>query len=155
MAPALGVRESRRIEGEYVLTEHDLRAGLSGQRHADIVCLADHSMDTHGAHAHGSGEMAEPYGVPYRTLVPKGLRNLLITSRAASFSSLAASSCRLSRTMIGLGQAGGTAVALARELGVELPDVPPERLREALRRQHVALEHPMPAELRAYVDAER
>ena len=154
IAPALGIRESRRIVGEYVLTERDLFAGVSGQKHPDIICLADHSMDTHGSHAHGIGELREPYGVPYRCLIPKGKRNLLIACRASSFSSLAASSCRLSRTMMQLGQAAGTAVALAKELKVDLPDVPAERLRASLRHQHVQLEHPMPADLRGHLEKE-
>ncbi|MBI5396146.1 MAG: FAD-dependent oxidoreductase [Verrucomicrobia bacterium] len=153
-APALGIRETRRVVGEYVLTEHDLLAGISGQKHPDIICLADHAMDTHGSHAHGIGEMQQPYGVPYRCLIPKGKRNLLIACRASSFSSLAASSCRLSRTMIQLGQAAGTAVALAKELKVDLPDVPAERLRASLRQQHIQLDYPMPAGLRAYLGRE-
>lgn len=150
VAPALGVRESRRIVGRYVLTQHDFLAGVSGQKHADIICLADHALDTHGGKARG-GEPREPYGVPYRCLVPVGPPNLLVACRAASFSSLAASSCRLSRTMIQLGQAAGTAAALARELKVDVADVPPDRLRAALRRQHVQLEHPMPEALRVYL----
>lgn len=151
VAPALGIRESRRIVGEYVLTEHDLVAGLKDQKHPDIICIVDHPMDTHGAHGRGIGELDEPYGVPYRCLIPKGRRNLLVACRAASFSSLAASSCRLSRTMMQLGQAAGIAAALARQLKVELPDVPAGRLREALRAQHVQLEHPMPEALRAHL----
>ena len=154
IAPALGIRETRRIVGECVLTEHDLLAGISGQKHPDIICLADHAMDTHGSHAHGIGEMGEPYGVPYRCLIPRAKRNLLIACRAASFSSLAASSCRLSRTMMQLGQAAGTAAALAKELKVELPEVPADRLRAALRRQHVQLDYPMPDALRAYLEKE-
>lgn len=151
VAPALGIRESRRIVGEYVLTEHDLLAGISGQKHPDTICIVDHPMDTHGGQSRGMGELREPYGVPYRCLIPKGRRNLLIACRAASFSSLAASSCRLSRTMMQLGQAAGTAVALAKQLKVDLPDVPAARLRDALREQHVQLEHPMSASLRAHL----
>jgi len=154
IAPALGIRESRRIMGEYVLTEHDLLAGISGQKHADIIALADHSMDTHGSHARGISDLPEPYGIPYRCLVPKGQRNLLIACRAASFSSLAASSCRLSRTMIQLGQAAGTAVAIAKELKVDLPDVQAERIRSALRAQNVQLEHPISDSLRQYLAIE-
>jgi len=154
IAPALGVRETRRIVGEYVLNENDLLAGLSGQKHPDIICLADHMMDTHGGHSKHRGELTEPYGVPYRCLIPKGFRNLLVACRASSFSSLAASSCRLSRTMIQLGQAAGTATALAKELNVDLPAVPTDRLRSALREQHVQLEHPMPAALRSHLERE-
>ncbi len=154
VAPALGIRESRRIVGQYVLTEQDLLAGIGGQKHADTICLADHAMDTHGGHARPIGELPAPYSVPYRCLVPKGQRNVLIASRAASFSSLAASSCRLSRTMIQLGQAAGTAAVLAKQSKVELPDVPPERLRALLREQHVQLEYPMPEQLRRYLENE-
>jgi hypothetical protein len=150
-APALGIRETRRVIGEYVLTEHDVRGGLSSQTHADIVCLADHPPDSHGAHARAIGELREPYGVPYRCLIPQGQRNLLVACRAASFSSIAASSCRLSRTMVQLGQAAGTAVALAKELQVDLPEVPPDRLRTALRAQHVQLEYPLTEALRAHL----
>ncbi len=152
-APALGIRESSRVLGEYVLVEKDLRAGLSGQTHPDIITIADHSIDRHGTGG-ASGEMGEPYGVPYRCLIPKGYTNLLIACRGSSFSSLAASSCRLSRTMMQLGQAAGTAVALAKELGVPLPDVPPDKLQAALREQHCQFEFPLPPALQAHIDAE-
>jgi hypothetical protein len=154
IAPALGVRESRRIVGEYVLNENDLLAGLSLPTHPDIICLADHMMDTHGGHSKHHGELTEPYGVPYRCLIPKGFHNLLVACRAASFSSLAASSCRLSRTMLQIGQAAGTAVALAKKLSVDLPRVPADRLRAALRQQHVQLEHPMADALQFYLARE-
>jgi len=138
-----------------VLTQNDLDAGISGQKHDDIICLADHPCDTHGGHNKGMRPLREPYGVPFRCLVPRGMKNLLITCRASSFSSIAASSCRLSRTMMQLGQAAGTAVALAKELKIEVSDVPAERLRESLRAQHVQLEHPMPEELRTYLQKEQ
>jgi len=56
--------------------------------------------------------------------------------------------------MMQLGQAAGTAAALAKELNVDLPAVPADRLRAALRDQNVQLEHPMPPALRAYVEKE-
>lgn len=143
LAPMLGVREGPRIVAETMLTEHDLLAGCAGQRHPDIVALADHAMDTHGASAgRRIGELAQPYGVPYRCLVPRGMENLLVACRGAGFSSLAASSCRLSRTMMQLGQAAGTAVALAAERRVSLPEAPPAELRDRLRRQGVQVDWP-------------
>ncbi len=153
LAPALGVRETTRLVGEYVLTLHDLRAGISKQQHPDIVTIADHSIDRHGTGGLG-GEVMEPYGVPYRCLIPKGFKNLLISCRGASFSSIAASSCRLSRTMMQLGQAAGTAAAIAQEQGIGLPDVPPEILRARLREQHVQLEWPMSEDIKAYINDE-
>ncbi|MDA1137015.1 MAG: FAD-dependent oxidoreductase [Planctomycetota bacterium] len=156
IAPALGVRESNRIIGEYVLTQSDLLAGLSGQTHSDVITIADHAMDTHGRDTgrQGCGELAEPYGVPFRCLIPKGFRNLLIACRAASFSSIAASSCRLSRTMMQLGQAAGTAAFVAKANGLDVCETPHEELRQRLREQHVALDWPMPAETAAWIHQE-
>ena len=151
IAPALGVRETTRIRGEYVLTEHDLRAGLSRQEHPDIIAIADHSFDRHGGGG-GGGELNEPYGVPFRCLVPRGFSNLLIACRGASFSSIAASSCRLARTMMQLGQAAGTAAVTAQRLQVPVSQTPPAALREALSAQHVQLDFPLSAELHAYVE---
>ncbi|NLE42863.1 MAG: FAD-dependent oxidoreductase [Lentisphaerae bacterium] len=154
IAPALGIRETRRIVGECVLTEHDVRAGLRGQTHADIVAIADHPFDTHGRDSAGCRELAFPYGVPFRCLLPRGIDNLLVASRASSFSALAASSCRLSRTMMQLGQAAGTAAALALDAGLPLRSLPPETLRDALRGQHVSLTWPMPEALASHLDRE-
>jgi len=137
-----------------VLAEHDLLAGLGRQQHPDIIAIADHAMDRHGEGG-GCRELREPYGVPYRCLVPKGFRNLLVACRGASFSSIAASSCRLSRTMMQLGQAAGTAAALAKQLRVPLPEVPPDALRRALREQHVQLDWPTPPSLLEYLRAEQ
>lgn len=144
---ALGVRETHRIVGEYVLTEHDLLQGINRQSHPDIIALSDHPMDLHGIEKSGCTELEQPYGIPYRCLIPKGFSNLLIASRSASFSSLAASSCRLSRTMMQLGQAAGTAAYLARQSEVSLPALDPAELRAQLKQQHVQLTWPMPEAL--------
>jgi hypothetical protein len=150
LAPLLGVRESHRTLAATMLTEHDLRHGLSAQPHPDIVTIADHALDRHGEGG-GCAELAEPYGVPYRCLIPRGFENLLVACRAAGFSAIAASSCRLSRTMMQLGQAAGTAAALARQNRVPLPEVRPGALRRALADQHVQLTWPLPEELLSYL----
>jgi hypothetical protein len=133
-----------------VLTEHDVRAGLAGRGHDDVVTLVDHALDTHGADTGraGTGELREPYGVPYRCLLPVEFDNLAVASRGASFSSVAASSCRLSRAIMQLGQAAGTAAALA--LGQTSPgfaQVNAAGLRRSLREQQVQLEWPIPPDL--------
>jgi hypothetical protein len=151
VAPELGVRESHRVVGRYVLTEHDLLAGWSGQSHEDIIAVADHAMDTHGGPASRCGELAQPYGVPYRCLLPKGVDNFMVACRGASFSAIAASSCRLSRTMLSLGQAAGTAAWCALQNGIDPPDVNPMQLRNALREQHVQLDWPMEKELQSHL----
>ncbi len=148
---SLGVRETKRVIGEYILTEHDLLAGITRQKHLDVITLADHAMDLHGDERSGCTELSEPYGVPYRCLVPKGSKNMLVASRSASFSSLAASSCRLSRTIMQLGQAAGTAVFIAGNRQVNVMDVPSEDLRKELREQNVQLEWPIPRHLHEHI----
>lgn len=151
VAPELGIRESYRIKGEYILTEHDILGGLSEQPHDDIITIADHPLDWHSKDDGGSIHLTEPYGVPYRCLIPEGFQNLLIACRGASFSSIAASSCRLSRSMLQLGQAAGTAAALADADGHWLPEVPSTDLRHALREQHVELDWPRSEAMTTYL----
>jgi hypothetical protein len=157
IAPALGVREGPRLVGRYVLTEHDLIAGIHRQTHDDIITIADHARDTHGADTGraGTGEVLQPYGVPFRSLLPVEYDNLAIACRGASFSSVAASSCRLSRTMIQLGQAAGTAAALGAQAGLStFAAVPSADLRASLTAQHVELTWPRSPELLTHLQNE-
>jgi hypothetical protein len=134
-APMLGIRESYRVVGEYVLTQNDLTAGLARQSHPDVIAVADHSLDVHGSGSRRvSGELKGPYGIPYRCLIPKGRPNLLVACRGAGFSHVAASSCRLSRTMIALGHAAGLAAAQAAQR-----DVPVGRIDVALLQKQLDL----------------
>lgn len=157
IAPALGVREGPRLVGRYILTEHDLLAGLSQQRSEDIIAIADHAMDIHGSASEGSRcpELAEPYGVPLRCLMPRELDNVLVACRGASFSAIANSSCRLSRTMMQLGQAAGTTAAVAQKMQCSVANVDPVTVRESLLRQHVQLEYPMPKPLQEWLQTEQ
>ena len=156
IAPGLGVREGPRLQGRYILTEHDLDAGLSGQTHDDIITIADHCKDTHGADTgRGASNLQQPYGVPFRCLLPAEIDNLAVACRGASFSSIAASSCRLSRTMMQLGKVACTAVALAHDGHLHsLAEVPSAELRSRLAAQHVELTWPRPPELVAHLQAE-
>jgi len=113
IAPMLGIRESYRVVTQYVLRQADLDAGLPKQTHPDIIAVADHPCDIHGAGGHLSA-VRTAYGIPYRCLVPDGgWENLLVACRGAGFSKIAASSCRLQRTIIQLGHAAGVAAAMA------------------------------------------
>jgi hypothetical protein len=124
LAPMLGIRESYRVVGDYVLRQQDVQQGLAGQRHPDIIAVADHSLDVHGeGRRRVGGELRGLYGVPYRCLVPRGWGDLLVAGRCASFSHIAASSCRLSRTMMALGQAAGLGAAQAAARGIRVADV--------------------------------
>lgn len=115
--PMLGIRESYRLLGQYVLKEQDLRNGFSfelGLLHT--IAYADHPADIHGrSNKTGGMTMFAPYGIPYECMLPREVDNLLVACRGASFSHIASSSVRLSRTMMALGEAAGEAAVQCME----------------------------------------
>ena len=132
VAPMLGIRESHRVLTQYVLSQNDVTAGLENQEHEDIIAVADHPCDIHGSGG-GLGEVETAYGIPYRCLIPAGSwENLLVACRGSGFSKIAASSCRLQRTMIQLGHAAGVASAMAVEAGVAVDEIDVDKLVEDL-----------------------
>ena len=132
IAPMLGIRESYRVVTRYVLNQHDLAAGLPNQQHPDIIAVADHPCDIHGAGG-GLGEVNTAYGIPYRCLIPAGAwENLLVACRGSGFSKIAASSVRLQRTMIQLGHAAGMAAAMAVKAGAAASRIDVKTLVERL-----------------------
>lgn len=132
IAPMLGIRESHRLVARYVLNEHDVTAGLPNQQHPDIIAVADHPCDIHGAGG-GLVEVNTAYGIPYRCLIPAGAwENLLVACRGAGFSKIAASSVRLQRTMIQLGHAAGMAAAMAVKAGAAVDRIDVKTLVERL-----------------------
>jgi hypothetical protein len=106
-----GVRESYRLVGKYVLKEQDLRAGkpvaIKTER---TIAIADHALDVHGE---GSmcKELERPYEIPIECTVAKEFDNLFVCCRGASFSHIAASSARLSRTLLSMGEGVGEYLA--------------------------------------------
>lgn len=139
-APALGVRETRRVVGETILTQNEVLAGYSRQDSTDLITLADHAMDLHGnKRRFGCSELQEPYGVPFGCLIPRGWGNVLIACRAASFTQIAASSCRLSRTMMSLGHAAGVAASLL-GAGERCQDLDVADLRNELRKDSMLVD---------------
>jgi glycine/D-amino acid oxidase-like deaminating enzyme len=115
IAPEVGIREGKRIVAEKMLTQNDILDGLDNHEYSDIIAVADHLLDMHGKCTVKTQLLKKPYGVSFRSLIPRGWKNLLTACRGSGFSHLAASSCRLSRTMLQLGQAAGTAAAMALE----------------------------------------
>ncbi len=128
----LGVRENYRLRGKYVLTHEDLQKGYAeslGLSHT--AAWGDHPADIHGA----GGRLIPPngtYAIPYECMVPKEIDNLLVACRGASFSHLAASSARLSRTMMALGEAAGNAAAYCISQGISPSEVQEEMIRSFL-----------------------
>ena len=144
-APALGVRESRRITGDYELTIDDY---LHRRRHADDICVNSYYIDIHNsedgiedskkglidtdevAHHYGPGEV---HGVPYRCLTPKGIRNLLVAGKIISADQQVQASVRVMPCCLCTGEAAGIAAVLAqREAAGDMHLVDTGRLREKL-----------------------
>lgn len=117
-----GKRESRRYVGDYIVTENDVRAGGPFE---DVVAYAGWPLDDH--HPGGLNHPGEPskiyplktiWGIPYRALYSRNTENLFCAGRNISVSHVALSSCRVMATCSLLGQAVGTAAALAIQDGL-------------------------------------
>lgn len=112
-APMVGVRESRRIIGEYVLTLEDLQ---EAKKFPDTVAKGNYPVDIHLPK--GAGVDYRPlkpgdyYTIPYRSLVPKGIENLLVAGRCISATFEAQSAIRIQPICRALGEAAGISAAL-------------------------------------------
>lgn len=117
-ASTLGVRETRRFVGEYVLSDSDVEFGA---RFEDVVVhkawfLIDIHNPTGGGQAEKRSQPAIPYDIPYRSLVPLEIDGLLLSGRNISGTHRAHASYRVMGVAMATGQAAGTAAALcARE----------------------------------------
>ena len=137
--PYVGVRETRRINGVYVLTEDDIRRRRSFD---DAVATGCWYLDLHpqratpGAAQEEKGFQPEPYDIPYRSLLPREMGNLLVAGRCHSATQLAASSTRVTVTAMAMGQAAGTAAALALEARQDPIEVDGVAVRQRLEAQH-------------------
>jgi hypothetical protein len=134
-SPAIGVRESRRVHGDYRLTREDV---LGGRRFDDEIALCGAPIEDH--HAGGDTDWqyvgeGGVYGVPYRTLLPVGIEGLCFSSTHDAHAS-----ARSMATCMAMGQAAGTAAATAVREGVAPRALDPQRLRERLRDDGAVLE---------------
>ena len=133
-ATQIGIRESRRIVGEYTLTRDDV---LEAKHFDDAVARSAYPIDIHNPSGTGTQTQrlrpGESYEIPYRCLVPKGVDRLLVAGRCISTTHEALASTRLTPTVMTLGQAAGTAAALALQEHVRVRDVNAAKLREALQ----------------------
>jgi glycine/D-amino acid oxidase-like deaminating enzyme len=117
----IGIREGRRVVGDVVLTEADITRETPGDV-ADGVAVATCQIDFHSLTKPGHvgwRQRVEPYAIPYRALVVRGLENMLVAGKCISGDQVAQSSYRMTPTCCAMGQAAGTAAALALEGGVE------------------------------------
>lgn len=120
-AQTVGVRDSRRIVGDYTLTKEDV---LAGRTFEDGIGRYGSVVDVHDKDGKQSLLLAEVGGagwfhVPYRVLLPAGIRNLLVAGRCISADYVAQGCTRSQAACMMTGQATGTAAALAIRAGVE------------------------------------
>ena len=142
-SPSIGVRESRRVIGDYQLTRDDV---LAARRFDDEIALCGAPIEDHGPGGEtdwqyvAGGGQGTVYGIPYGTLLPRGLDGLLVCGRCFSSTHDAHASARSMATCMAMGQAAGTAAALAAS-GNSLPRaVDVAQLRERLRADGALLE---------------
>lgn len=133
-ASTLGVRESRRILGEYVLDVEDLRAG---RRFPDVVVhKANFVVDIHnpvgGGQEFGLAEVVKPYDIPYRCLIPRTVENLLLAGRCISGTHEAMASFRVMSICMAMGEAAGIAAAISAETGISPRKVAVDDIQKAL-----------------------
>ena len=107
----VGIRETRHIEGDYVLTVEDIKAG---RRFEDTVATGGYPIDIHSP---TGGEVnltrVPAYGIPYRCLTPRATENVLMAGRCFSATHEALASARVMATCAAMGQAAGEAAAWA------------------------------------------
>lgn len=124
-ANLLGVRESRRILGEYVLSEKDIE-GLA--RHDDAIVRTYDGLEIHNPTGTGTLFTEVPpgewYDIPYRCIVVKDLDNVFAAGRCYSATHAALSAARCIGICMGLGEAAGWAAAMACRRGLNIRDVP-------------------------------
>jgi FAD-dependent oxidoreductase family protein len=138
-SPAIGVRESRRVHGRYRLTAEDV---LAGRRFDDEIALCGAPIEDHHAGADTRWRYVPEggvYGIPYRCLLPQGAEGLLVAGRCFSATHDAHASARSMGTCMTMGQAAGTAAALAAGAGTTPAGLPPARLRARLEHDGVLL----------------
>ena len=133
-APQIGVRESRMIVGEYVLKEADLRAFT---KFDDGIAACNYDIDIHNPEGTGTSHYYFPegeyYTIPYRSLIPKECSNMLVAGRCISSDHGAQASYRIMPVVCCIGEAAGTAIALASTDRADVRDIDVRKLQDRLR----------------------
>lgn len=139
--PWIGVRESRRIIGQHVLTEDDL---MTSRRFDDAIATGCWYLDLHpNKTVVGSANdfnprkvQPEPYDIPYRSLVPQKLENLLVAGRCHSATRGAHASTRVTVTAMAMGEAAGVAAAISLKDKTSVAELNGAKVREQLESQN-------------------
>jgi hypothetical protein len=133
IAPMLGVRESRRIMGDYVLNAKDL---IAGRVFDDAVSMGGYHIDIHRpAGTWVDSHNVRTYTIPLRSLIARDVDGLLMAGKCLSATHEAVASTRVIPICQGQGQAVGTVAALAVKAGVSVRQVPIAKLQDTLAAQ--------------------
>lgn len=132
----IGVRETRRIVGDYVLTAEDI---LNARKFPDCIARSTYPVDIHNPE--GTGTLikrlppGESYDIPLRCLLPQNVQGLLVAGRCISGTHEAHSSYRVMPVAMALGQAAGVCAALAAKSGKSPNGVAIQEVQTELVRQ--------------------
>lgn len=131
--PFVGIRETRRIRGRYYLTFDDLRAG---RRFEDGICHVRFGVDIHHPdpkEGRGLKNISHPfYDIPFRSLLPLEIDNLMMAGRCISGDHIAMASYRVTGDAVSMGEAVGVAAAMSLESGLMPWELNPAELRNRL-----------------------
>ena len=132
----LGIRETRRIEGEYTLTLEDSQ---QDRKFDDVVARRYGTIDPGGLKEHKdySGSIKDGHDYPYRCMVPKKVEDLLVAGRCASLTHLGLTTCKSMGNMMGIGQAAGVAAALSVKENTAPRRLEPRKIQARLREMKV------------------
>lgn len=130
-APFLGIRETRRIQGFYTMTREDI---MTCRHFDDSIAVASYPLDIH--HPQGGGCTLEwcgdCYDIPYRSLVPQKVKNLIVAGRCISTTHEAMSAIRVMAPCMAMGEAAGRAAKMAVRQGIQPADIDVKKLQQEL-----------------------
>ena len=138
-APYIGVRETRRIVGQHVISEQDIKAD---KRFDDAIATGCWYLDVHPQEATSGDCNTVPsfwpnaYDIPHRSILPQTISNLLVAGRCHSATAMAAASTRVTVTAMALGEAAGCAAAMGVAAKKEVAEMSGVAVRESLARQN-------------------
>jgi len=141
VAAEIGVRESRKLKGEHILTADEL---IACTKFDDAIALGNYDIDIHNPEGSGTSHRyfapGEYYSIPYRSLLPKEYDNLLTAGRCLSATHEAQASIRIMPICATTGEAAGTAAAIAYNTNTTTKTVDIKAIQETLRNNGAAID---------------
>ncbi|PLR86557.1 hypothetical protein CVD25_03575 [Bacillus canaveralius] len=135
-----GVRETRRIEGLYEISDEDVTTGRKFEDTVGQVCFPVdiHDPDTGQATVYQIGDDGA-FDIPYRAMIPKNLENIIVAGRCISATSFAHGATRNMAPCLVMGESAGVAAALAAKQNSAMPDLDIKTLQATLEERGVYL----------------